>query len=105
MARRGRGRVTSPQVAVERYIEGVRAGAQKYVEHAVRYGAPELQRFFSIALPAHENAWRTGQYRFVLATDADRIANVSQSWSVSRAASAQYRQVRVAAVAGVVPLV
>ncbi|MEM1801125.1 MAG: hypothetical protein QXF58_05235 [Desulfurococcaceae archaeon] len=100
-----KGYVKTPDEAIAAYVEGVRGAVQKYVTNAERVGAPKLRRFFDIALPAHANAWRAGQYRAVLVTDADRLGNVQQSWAVSRSAAAQYRQTLLARVAAAVPVI
>lgn len=97
--------IKTPEEAIAAYVEGVRAAAQKYVTNAERIGAPRLRMFYEVALPAHANARRTGQYRAVLATDTDRLGNVQQSWVISRSASAQYRQALLARVAAAVPVI
>lgn len=91
---------SNPQTAIARYQEGVRAGAQRYVENAIRFGVPKLQQWYTAFFPAHQAA----AYIPSPATDADRHRNVQTSWDVTKAVKAQYRG-RVGAVAGAIPVV
>lgn len=90
---------SSPQEALAKYQEGVRANANRYVENAIRLGVPKLQRWFAAYFAAHAAA----PYLAAPATDSDRHRNVQTSWDVTRAVVAQYRG-RAGGVAPAVPL-
>ncbi|MEM4167721.1 MAG: hypothetical protein QXW98_04700 [Candidatus Caldarchaeum sp.] len=91
---------SNPQTAVAKYQDGVRTGAQRYVENAIRFGVPKLNQWFTAFFAAHQAA----AYVPAPATDADRHRNVQTAWDTTRAVRAQYRG-RVGAVAGAVPVV
>jgi hypothetical protein len=90
---------SDPQTALRKYVEGVRANAQRYVENATSTGAQKLGRWFGVFFAAHQGA----PYLASPETDAERIRNVQTSWNTTRAVKAQYRG-RVGALAAAVPV-
>jgi hypothetical protein len=90
---------SDPQTAVRKYVEGVRANAQRYVENATTQGAQRLGRWFGIFFTAHQGA----PYLPSPETDPERIRNVQTSWNTTRAVKAQYRG-RVGAIAAALPV-
>lgn len=82
-----------------KYEAGVRAAADKYVEHAIRYGIPKLRRYAGMFLAAHNAA----PYIPVLRTDTERHRNVQLSWDTTRAVSAQYHGRGVTGIAAAIP--